>query len=96
MCTLMEPREYPAKFALKLVSLFNELVDDKKGVPSLPEPLPSVREMCESTTFADMWEEADMGEVVAYLRGGKGLQLSAEYRSLFPAVLPRGENLMDF
>ena len=96
ICSLTEPREYPPKFALKLVSLFNELVDEKAGVPSLPDPLPSISEMCDSATFADMWEEADMGEVVAYLRGGKGLRLSAEYRSLFPEVLPRGENPMDF
>ena len=90
------PREYPGKFALKFVSIFNDLLGHKLGMPDLPEEVPGVVEICESMTFQDLWEEADMGEVIRYLRGGQGLRLPAEYRRLFPAALPRGDNFMDF
>ena len=70
------PREYPGKFALKLVSLYNDLVGDKLGVPNLPDDVPSVPDILDSMALSDVWEEAEMGQVVQYLRAGTSLSLS--------------------
>ena len=90
------PREYPGKFALKLVSLYNDLVGDKLGVPNLPNDVPPVPDILDSMALSDVWEEAEMGQVVQYLSSGTSLSLPTEYRRLFPEAMPRGENFMDF
>ena len=92
---LAKPRQYPGRFALKMVSLYNELVDTRQAVPGLPEEPGTIAGIVGSMTFADMWEEAQMGEVVQYVRGGKGLKVPSEYRDLFPEALPRGEDWME-
>ena len=83
-------RQYPERFCVRMLALLNELMENKSGAPLLPESLPEVPEILEGMAFTELWAEAEMAEVVRYLRGGRGLQLPPQYRSLFPDSLPAG------
>ena len=41
----------------------------------------------EAAPWSDVWDDARMVDVVQYLLGNNSLQLPAEWRRLFPAVL---------
>ena len=46
--------------------------------------------MSDSSLFADLWQDAEMLEVLVYLRGGVGLLLPDDWRQRLPAErMPR-------
>ena len=80
------PRAYPVAFARRVVDLFEDLKNGKKGQPELPNNLPSAIE-----TFSDMkWSGsstfafADLASVYKYLRFGKELSIPNEWTGMFP------------
>ena len=79
-----QPRQYPPRFALKAVSLFNDLVGDKAGVPRLPEHIPSIQEICDAVAFEGGWAEAEMGEIIRYVRGARGSKSQKSTGSFSP------------
>ena len=85
------PREYPALFGLKMVDLFNDLVGDKRGLPTLTAPVPSATEVFGGMEFGldadSLWAEGSLVEVCRYLRGGKSLDIPEEFRPLLPKRL---------
>ena len=85
MTFLTLPREYPPAFGDKLVSLFEDFVSGKQGMPQLPEAVPSAMRVWLEMGFEDIWEEAQMAKVVHWLRGGKDLKIPIEFRTLLPS-----------
>lgn len=82
-----QPRNYPPRFGLQLVSLFENLLADKSGAPQAPSKIPSAEATFSSTKFCDLWEEADMVSVCCWLRGSKNIDIPATFRDLLPAHL---------
>lgn len=80
-------RQYPPRFGLKLVELFEDLIQDKKGLPPLPEVVPPAERMLESMFFEDLWPEAAIQDVCHYLRGGKLLSIPHSFRDVLPGRL---------
>lgn len=56
----VSPRNYPRAFGKKLVSLFQELVTSKSGMPQLPDELPSGESVFSQMTFDDPWTDANV------------------------------------
>ena len=72
---------------MKIVSLLHDLLEEKAGVPSLPEELPDISTIVSSVEFADLWEDAKMVEVLQYMRAGTGLSIPSHLRHLLPTSL---------
>lgn len=51
------------------------------------DDLPGELNVFESVSFADVWEDARMIDVVQYLKGNRGLKLPAEWQSVIPDSL---------
>ena len=81
---LLELRNYPPAFGKKLSDLWNLLVSEKSGMPSLPDPIPSALETFASLDMDDVWTEADMPAVCRYLRGGTSLRIPDSFREFLP------------
>ena len=70
----------------------------KPSLVNVPQPSPALqvkREYKDAKTilmdkalYADLWEDAQMGSVVAYLRGAQTLSLPEEWKAAFPKSLP--------
>ena len=73
-----------------MVELLKDLLEERAGAPALPTPLPSISETVSNVALTDVWVEADMWEVVWYLRRSRSLFLEPQYRSLFPDSKPEG------
>lgn len=71
-----------------MVELFDDLVHDNRGMPELPDPLPSALATFDSVAFDDddksLWGMAEMKAVCRYLRGGKNLQIPDSFRLCLP------------
>ena len=78
-------------FGLKMVELFDWLVEDRRGQPALPADLPSALETFKSMEYGDTddasWTEADIAGVCKYLRGGISLVVPPEWRPVLPKRL---------
>ena len=74
-------------FALRLVELYQDLVGDKQGQPSLPQDVPSAEATFESMAFEDMWPEANVIAACHYVRGGTRLGMPDSFRPLVPTSL---------
>ena len=48
--------------------MFYLMIKEKRGMPELPEHVPSAAETFASMSFDDMWQEAFMADVCHYLR----------------------------
>ena len=83
----MLPRNYPALFGKKLVTIFSDLINKKKGMPKLPNPLPDAKDIFKSMDFDDHWQDADVVSVAHWFRGGRDLAIPEEWRSLLPRKL---------
>ena len=70
-----------------MVDLFRGLVADKKGMPPLPNKIPSIEKMFASMEFSDLWGEAHMTGVCHYLRSGKYLVILDSFKDLIPKKL---------
>jgi hypothetical protein len=67
--------------------MFNKLISEKRGMPELPQTIPSTEEIFKSMDFSDMWHEASMASVCHYLRGGIHLKIPPSFRDLIPKKL---------
>ena len=77
-------RNYPAPFGRKLADLWQSLVTNKAGMPSLSPQVPSAKETFESLEFSDLWADAQMPSVCRWLRGGKDLEIPETFRGSLP------------
>ena len=81
-------RNYPIRFAWKLLEMRPKLVDTRfrvcRAFCSHPDELENI---LKSMTYQHVWEEAKLFEVVHYLRGAKGLQIPVEYKRWLPTCL---------
>ena len=50
------------------MEMFYRMIKEKRGMPELPEHVPSAAETFASMSFDDMWQEAFMADVCHYLR----------------------------
>ena len=80
-------RNYPPKFGLRLVGLWKRMATEKRGMPPLPNQLPSAEATFSSLTFDDLWTEARMDSVCHWLRGGTSLKIPASFYDLLPRKL---------
>lgn len=80
-------RNYPAPFGKKLVKIFDDLIQNKLGMPQIPAQLPPAEEIFSHMKFDDVWQDARMVSVCHWLRGGKDLQIPSSFRSLLPSKL---------
>ena len=86
------PRTYPPKFAIRVTKYYSrfcsrrvafpESVDSQLGVLSAKDIFSQV-----PWEEEDPWSDAQLGSVVFYLRGAKGLNLG-DWRPLFPESIP--------
>ena len=81
------PRNYPPGFGEKLVTIFQELINLKQGMPTLPDPVPDAKDTFSSMSYDDKWQDADVVSVVHWLRGGRDLAIPEEWRKLLPEKL---------
>ena len=81
------PRHYPAKFGRKLVSIFSDLISDKRGLPTLPDTVPPAEETFSQMSFDDQWQDAQVVAVCHWLRGGKQLNIPQSFRDILPKKL---------
>lgn len=80
-------RHYPAAFGQKLVTMFNEMISCKFGMPELPPEIPSAESTFQSMEFTDPWTDGNVVAVCHWLRGGKSLQIPPSFRDLMPKRL---------
>ena len=87
--TTVPLRTYPPRFGRKLVRLHpkfcRERVVDWSGIPDGVEQQ-SLQAFFRSLEWGDLWEDARMVSVLAYIRGSKSLQLG-DWRPFFPTEL---------
>ncbi|CAL1130806.1 unnamed protein product [Cladocopium goreaui] len=81
---LRSSENYPPAFGRKMSDLWNQLVSEKSGMPSLPDPIPPALETFTSLDMDDVWTEADMPAVCRYLRGGTSLRIPDSFRDVLP------------
>ena len=74
------------KFGLRMVRLRQRLKKERASRAIPPADL-DPKQIFASGTFSDIWEDAQMPEVLAYLRGNKSLQIPADWRELLPTAL---------
>jgi len=67
--------------------MFYLMIKEKRGMPELPEHVPSAAETFASMSFDDMWQEAFMADVCHYLRGGDYLKVPPSFSGLLPKRL---------
>ena len=81
------PRNYPRAFGMKLVKIFEDLIQNKLGMPQIPAQLPPAEEIFSHMKFDDVWQDARMVSVCHWLRGGKDLDIPSSFRPLLPSKL---------
>ena len=72
---------------MKFAQIYDQLLASSKGMPELPEVMPSLEEIFSSLDFDDNWDEAFLVDVCRYLRGGKNLLIPESFRPLLPKDL---------
>ena len=78
------------KFGQKLANLANDMRQEHYGAPTLPEDpndIPSPEDIFQGMQFDSFWAEAEVVQVVRYLRGGTGLAIPDAFRPVLPRVL---------
>jgi uncharacterized protein YjlB len=72
------------------VELLPELRTNGEGRPLLTEAAAkslNAKEIFQSMEWSDLWEDANMFEVIHYLRGNTHLEIPADWRSAIPTEL---------
>ena len=80
-------REYPLRFAQKLVSLDASLKQTCRGQPALPDLLPVAISSLNSMEYgvdSELWQCARLSEVFVYIRGGKHLRVPESWAPHIP------------
>ena len=82
------PRNYPIRFALKLVQLQPLLVKDKyRSCRSFCSGPQQVVDILKTLDYENQWEEAQLGDVIKYVRGARSLQVPPEYKVWLPTTI---------
>ena len=79
-------RNYPTKFALRMLRLRHRLYKAKSPLQQPPDGL-DARELFSSAVFEDVWADAQMPECLAYIKGNTSLAIPTEWRDLLPKAL---------
>ena len=82
-------RYYPPKFGVKLLQLFPDFLEQRHHPAKLggERKRMNAMEVFKSTEWLDLWEDAQMVEVLQYLMGNKHLSWPPGWRELFPTEL---------
>ena len=87
---LVQLRQYPIPFAIRLLQVLPQLASQGEGRPS-EDTLPSDAKMLfKSLSFAtdmDIWGRANLNEVCHFLRGNVNLMCPQEWKQCFPEQL---------
>ena len=70
-----------------MVDIYQALITTKRGMPELPERVPSGVETFTHMSFEDPWQDADVVSCVHFLRGGRSLSIPQEWRDALPQKL---------
>ena len=85
-------RNYPIRFAWKLLEMRPRLVEDRYQVcrdsGSSSDSVDLVEDILKVLSYEHIWEEAKLFGVVSYLRGAKGLKVPLEYKRWLPDIIP--------
>ena len=84
-------RTYPVAFGGKFLSLLEMFRSRAEGKPTLtPEVEASLdaRYLFRDLPWGDMWEDAEIVELVVYLRGNKNLRIPEHWRDFLPTSVP--------
>lgn len=75
------------KFGLKILKIIPALHASKNGKPALVGEPPDPIQLFQHMQYNDVWNDAAMPEVVAYLRGNRHLNVPPQWRHLLPMSL---------
>ena len=67
--------------------IFKDLVNNKRGMPALPETLPTAESTFSKMEFDDKWQDAQVVSFCHYLRGSTSLNIPDTFRQLLPKKL---------
>lgn len=82
------PRTYPRLFGKKIAKLMPELASQGEGLPpvqALDQKVPAYQALA-SAAWED-WGEANLKDVVVYLRGNKSLDMPTFWKDAIPRAL---------
>lgn len=83
----IDPRHYPPRFGIRIAALYDDFCSSRAFWEVDPElektPLKTFFSILE---WDDLWPDANMVSVLAWLRGNKHLQLGT-WREVFPEEL---------
>ena len=79
-------RNYPVKFAFKLLKMKSRLRAALEAQPS-PPPNLDPHAIFEGMCFDDVWADARMPECLKYLKGNTALSIPSAWRALLPEAL---------
>ena len=82
--TIWAPRVYPPAFANKILSLKPELVSEGEGKPELESDVPSAEALFKRLHWS-VWEDANLGPVMRYLRGNRHLHMPPTWEEASPS-----------
>ena len=80
-------RTYTKAFGSRLVKLFGYLRDQVTAVKVATAGMGSAIDLFREATYGDPCQDAELIEVVRYLRGCEGLSIPPEWRALLPTHL---------
>ena len=82
-------RHYPPRFGRKLLRLRSELCSKRCDLPPLPDEWLArpAEDIFGELSWDDVWHDAAMPQVLAYLMGNTNMCLPQLWRQLFPAAL---------
>ena len=82
-------RHYPRRFGLQITRMYYSLCKRPFGKPASQKirHWEDVAELFQEKRWADLWDDADMVSVLAYLRGNSSLRLPERWKTRFPEAL---------
>lgn len=69
------------------MTLYQDLIGSKAGMPELPEKVPCGQETFAEMGFEDVWQDADVVNAIHWLRGIRALAIPECWRDLLPKRL---------
>ena len=81
-----QPTHYPLRFGLRMLRLLPQLQKAKASMQPVPSDL-DAKTVFASSTFADLWSDAQMEDCIRYVRGNRSLAIPEEWRAMLPDAL---------
>ena len=82
-------------FGRHLANKFQDMLEGPRSKVELPENVPPALETFQSMTYGsdpDLWFFSNLKDVFKYLRGGKTLEIPAEWKPLIPRSFPNASD----